>query len=164
MRSTGRMVGVFVVGAFALLASAVCVGEPLGTNPTPLASARIAKFRLAEPTLSGLPTAIALQPLSQRLPAATAPRGIQYLQSPAGLSGMFIFRGNPLAGNLLFFLLRNEWTFLPDQRFQQVDPKGNRLLLGNGKAQVFNGAGLQIGALEDPGLVPLYGALLKLTM
>ena len=164
MRSTGRVVGVFVVCALVLMASAVAVAGPIVAKPTPGATPRITKFRLSEPTLSGLPTAIALQPLSQRLPAATAPRGIQYLQSPAGLSGMFLFHGNPLAGNLLFFLLRNEWTFLPDQRFQQVDPKGNRLLLGNGKAQVFNSAGLQIGALEDPALVPLYGALLKLTM
>jgi len=164
MRTEGRIVAIFVVCALALLAGAECVGEPLAAGPTPAPLARIAKYRLPQPALASLPAAIALKPLAKRLPPEGAPKGIQYFQSPAGLSGMFLLQAEPIQDGMLLFLLRNEWTFLPDQRFQQVDLKGNRLLLGNGKAQVFNGAGIQVGALEDPALGLLYGALLKLTM
>lgn len=188
MKSQRRMIGLVV--PLAVLAGAVVVSDLLGAAPTPVPAAsggaagarRLApgsvrsaedegpapgsrmKYRLPHQALLGLPTGIQLQQLTKRFGAGQGPTGIQYFQSPSGLFGMSLQRGDGLLAAPLLFLTRGEWRFLADQRFQQVDPMGNRLLLGNGKAQVFNSAGLQIGALEDPALVPLYGALLKLTM
>jgi len=166
MRPATRTVGVFVAWALALtlFAGVVSAGMAPAATPVPGANALKSRYKLPPQALAGLPTGIILQRLAQRLPAGVAPRGLQYFQSPAGLSGMFFQQGPPPAGNLLLFPVQGEWVFLPDQRFQQADPRGNRLVLGNGKAQVLDSAGLQIGAFQDPALGALYGALLKLTM
>jgi hypothetical protein len=63
------------------------------------------------------------------------------------------------------FLVQGQWSFLADQRFQQVDKGGNRLVLGaDGKAEAFNRAGALVGALQDPALARVHAALLRLTM
>ena len=164
MRSQGQMAGIVVVVALVLMAGVVATGDLLAAGPTPAPITRLMKYRLPQQALSGLPTALQLEPLKQRFAAGAGPKGIQYFQSPAGLSGMFFHPGEAAPGTSLFFLLRNEWTFLPDKGFEQHDARGNHLTVYDGKAQVFNSAGLQIGAFADPSLGPLYSALLKLTM
>jgi hypothetical protein len=179
-----------IVVALAVLAGAVVVADLLAAAPTPVpgaaggaaanrgltpGSARFAeeegpapssspKYRLPQQALMGLPAGIELQLLARRFGQGQGPLGIQYFQSPAGLSGMFLHKGDGLQAKPLRFLARGDWTFLPDKRFQQRDLNGNRLFLSAGKAQVFNSAGLQLGALQDPGLGLLYNALLRLTM
>ncbi len=188
MRSQRLMIGLVV--ALAVLAGAAVVGDLLAAGPTPVPAAAgaaairqpasglprgaedpeplpesLKRYRLPSQALLGLPTGIELQLLTRRFGAGQGPAGIQYFQGPNGLSGMFLLRGDGLQAKPLRFLTRGEWTFLPDKRFRQADGRGNRLfLLSNGKAQVFNSAGLQIGGLADPGLLLMYNALLRLTM
>ncbi len=188
MRSQ-RLFLIGLVVALGALAGAAVVGDLLAAGPTPVPAtggaaairqpasglARGAedpepppdrsRYRLPSQALLGLPAGIQLQPLTKRFGAGQGPAGIQYFQGPGGLSGMFLLRGDGLQAKPLRFLTRGEWTFLPDKRFRQADGRGNRLfLLSNGKAQVFNSAGLQIGGLADPGLLLMYNALLRLTM
>ncbi len=186
--SYARMIGLVV--ALSVVAGAAVAGDLLGADPTPVpATARGAastvqpglvpsrsaedpepppdsamKYRLPQQALPGLPGGIQLKALTKRFGAGQGPKGIQYFQSSKGLFGMFLLQGDALQAQPLLFPVRNQWRFLPDRRFEQVDQSGNRLVLGAGKAQVFDGARIQIGALEDPGLLLLYNALLRLTM
>ncbi len=188
MRSQ-RLFLIGLVVALGALAAAAVVGDQLAAGPTPVPAAAGAaaipqpasglargaedpepppdrsRYRLPSQALLGLPAGIQLQPLTKRFGAGQGPAGIQYFLGPGGLSGMFLLKGDGLQAKPLLFLTRGEWTFLPDKRFQQVDSQGNRLfLLSNGKAQVFNRAGLPIGALADPALGLLYNALPRRTM
>ncbi len=168
MRSRGWKVGLVVLAGAALAATAsvvaVAAGPPAAAGQPVRANALLAKYRLAPAALVGLPSGIALERLGQRLPTAAAPRGIQYFQAPTGLSGMFLLQGAAPSGNRLWFPLAGEWTFLGGRKFQQLDANGNRLVLEDDKAQVFDAAGRQIGALGDPALRRAFDALLKLTM
>ena len=189
MRTNHRIAGAVVVGALALIAGALVAGDALAAGPTPVpASAGAAgahrlsnplaqraedpeplpdslkRYRLSPQALQGLPTALELQQLRKRFGAGQGPTGIQYFESQAGLFGMFFHRGDGLQPKPLLFFLRNGWAFLPGQGFEQLDSLGNRLVVEDGKARIFNGAHVQIGALQDPSLGLLYRELLRLTM
>ncbi len=164
MRTNGSTVEGVVAAALAvvLLAGALC-GPAAAEGSDPISGGKT-RYKLPAAALAALPTGIALEKLAQRLPERTAPPGIQYFQSPSGLAGMYLHSGAALDGNRLFFPLQNEWTFLRDRRFQQGDTRGNRLIIDDGKAQVFNSAGQLIGTLQDPAIRRLYTELLRLTM
>lgn len=164
MRSARNGIGAVVVPvlALALLASAIG-GTASAQGHDPISGGKN-RYKLPPAALTGLPTGIALEKLSQRLPERSAPPGIQYFESPTGLSGMFLHNGSSPGANHLFFLVQGEWTFLHDKGFEQRDALGNRLVVHSGKAQVFNGAGQLIGELQNAALGGLYNALLKLTM
>ncbi len=168
MRSRGWTAGLVALAGVALVAAAsvvtVAAGTPEAAGQPARANPLLAKYRLAPGVLAGLPSGIALERLAKRLPPATAPRGIQYFQAPTGLSGMFLHQGAAPGGDRLWFPLGAEWTFLGGHKFQQLGTSGNRLIIEDGKAQVFDAAGRQIGALADPTLRRLFDALLKLTM
>ncbi|HVN76095.1 MAG TPA: hypothetical protein VMT19_07240 [Thermoanaerobaculaceae bacterium] len=157
MRSPERAVGIRAASA-AVLVAAVLAVTATGANPP------AAKYKLPPQVLAKLPNALVLERVPRPLPGGIAPRGIQYFQSQGGLSGMYFQRSPSPPGNRLVFPLQGEWAFLPDKGFEQRDARGNRCLIYDGKSQVFDQAGLQVGALQDPGLHDLYGALLKLTM
>ncbi len=187
---TSRRRRIALVAALMVAVGALVVWDLLAASPTPVPVApgravgapkpapvigrnaedpepppdSLRRYRLSEQELLGLPAALELQPLSKRFGAGQGPAGIQYFQSAAGLSGTFLLKGDALQARPLRFLARGEWTFLRDRRFRQLDADGNRLLLGDGKAQIFNAAGRQIGAHEEPGLGLLYKALLRATM
>ncbi len=188
MRSQRDRIGVVV--ALAFLAGALVAADVLAAGPTPVPAtggaagirrpasglARSAedpeplpeslkRYRLPSKALLGLPAGIELQQLTRRFGAGQGPTGIQYFQGPGGLFGAFLLQGDGLQAKPLRFLTRGEWTFLPARKaFEQRDTSGNRLIIEDGKAQVFNGAGLKIGALQDPSLSFLHRALLRVTM
>ncbi len=164
MRPKTDGTGVFAAAALvvAFLASGLG-GVAAAQGEGPISGGRN-RYKLPPSALAGLPTGIVVERLAKRLPTGTAPPGIQYFQSPSGLTGVFVHRGAALDGNRLIFPVAGEWTFLGGHRFQQLGPGGNRLIIEDDKLQVFNAAGRQIGALQGPEVGQLSQALMRVVM
>ncbi len=162
MRPRTNGVAVFAVAALGITLLAGALGGAAAAQRLNVAGRNL--YKLPPAALAGLPTGIVLERLTKRLPTRTAPPGIQYFQSPSGLTGTFLLRGAALDGNRLIFPVAGEWTFLGGRRFQQLGSGGNRLIIVDNKLQVFNAAGLQIGALEGPEVGQLSQALMRVVM
>jgi len=161
MRAARNNVVALVVSVVALVLLAGALDVVLAVEP-PLtaASAKPLKYKLPPEGLQGLPTALVLEQEiargSQQFPKVT--------ESKAGGYRMFLQAGPLPTPDRLVFRFADQWTFLPGAKFEQRDAKGNRLIIEDGKAQVFNSKGVQLGALQSPTLGDLYRRLLKLTM
>ncbi len=174
MRATRGNVVALVVSVVALVLLAGALDVVLAVEPPrTAASAKPLSYKLPPEGLQGLPTALVLE--------QATPRGSQvedkWRESPLGSQEfpkgpeakadgyrMFLQAGPMMTPDRLVFRFADRWTFLPGAKFEQRDAKGNRLLLEDGKAQVFNSKGVQLGALQTPSLGDLYRRLLKLTM
>ncbi len=166
MRGRGYKVEGSIVAAVAIVIVLSAIGgvaaavEPQRPGPA-LAKGQ---YKFAPGQLAGLPSALALEKLEPEPGNSPTRPGVQTFRSPLGVYGMSLLTSPQPPGARLLFQVSGLWTFLHDRRFEQRDAKGNRLIIEDGKAQVFNRAGAQIGALQDPGLGVLYKALLRLTM
>ena len=174
MRATRGNVVALVVSVVALVLLAGALDIVLALEPPRTAAgAKPLKYKLPPEGLQGLPTALVLE--------RATPRGSQveekWRDSPPGSQEfpkvreteahayrMFL-QAAPLATpDRLVFRFADQWTFLPGGKFEQRDGQGNRLIIVDNKAQVFNSKGVQLGALQNPTLGDLYRRLLKLTM
>jgi hypothetical protein len=166
MTGTHRSFEALIVAATAALVAVTAPGgaasavEPRAAKPAPAKT----QYKLPPEALASLPAAIVTEILATPPNGGPPRKGAQVFQSKASIYATYLVSDPREAGGRLHFPTSGVWNFLPDKRFAVTDEGGNRLILSDGKAEIFRRSGSQIGAFHDPALRALYKALLKLTM
>ncbi len=155
-----------IIAATAALVAATALGGAAGAVQPRAAGPAVAKaqYTLPPEALASLPAAIAAERLATPPHGGPPRKGAQVFQSKDGIYATYLVSDPREAGGRLHFPTSGVWKFLPDRRFAVTDEGGNRLILSDGKAEIFRRSGPQIGAFHDPALGALYKALLRLTM
>ena len=164
MTRTHRSFEALIVAATAALVAVTAMGGAAGATEPRAAGPAVpaGQYKLPPEALASLPAGIAAEKLATTPHGGPPRKGAQVFQSRVGIYATYLLSDAREAGGRLHFPTAGVWKILPDRRFAVTDEGGNRLILSDGKAEIFLRSGPQIGAYHDPALGALYKALLKL--